>query len=471
MKRFLATVVLLGSAVPTVAEETPPKSTTVQPKVEFRSTPDSVPVGMHHFNGMLLGRLAAKDVEKGTFLVRVDAVPRVWRNSKAEDPKSVVGKTVQVDGVFGKFLDVLVVTRKGETLEFECKDDGTGSLTFPGEMLRKVARFDPQDYPELPEDFRGFHGAVLADIKKKDPETMELIVEVRRVTDTWKESQAKKPESIQGKQMMLAGFWNRREAYHNLKVGDRIEAGMKHISLRGNHLSLAKFVRKASKESANPKMKEDGEGRVTDGLTKELRGFRGMLVGKLVGKDIERGTFTVKVDAVPRVWKNNQSTNPKNFIGRHANAEGVPSRLLDALVVARVGDTLEFGALHNGGNGLRVGEVLRKVAPVKPGDYPELPDSFRGFRGVVVGKVVKKDDHLLELIVQINKVAETSPKSRAKKADSIVGKPVMLTGFWRRKEAFHKVSVGDTIRTGVEHPQLLSDHLSVIESFEKVEKQ
>ena len=224
MKLSLATVVLLGSAVSILADETPPKSTKVRPEVELKSTPDALPDGMRNFNGMLLGRLAAKDVEKGTFLVRVDAVPRVWRNSKAEDPKSVVGKTVKVNGVFGKFLDVLVVTRKGETLEFECKHDGDG-LTFPGEMLRKVAPFDPKDFPVLPEEFRGFHGAILADIKKKDPETMEMIVEVRRVTDTWKDNKAKKPESIQGKQMMLAGFWTRKEAY--LKgVGVTVPAGL-----------------------------------------------------------------------------------------------------------------------------------------------------------------------------------------------------------------------------------------------------
>lgn len=467
MKQLFTIGLLLGSTVSMVADETPSQSTTVQSKVELKSTPDALPDGMHKFNGMLVGRLAAKDVEKGTFLVRVDAVPRVWRDSKAEDPKSVVGKTVKVNGVFGKFLDVLVVARKGETLEFECKHDG-GGLTFPGELLRKVAPFDPKDYPELPEEFRGFHGAVLAKIIKKDPETMEMIVEVEQIIDTWKENAAKKPESIQGKQMMLAGFWNRREAYHKLKVGDRIEVGMKHISLRGDHLSLAEFVRKASKKSASPKMKEDGEGRVTDGLTKELRGFRGMLVGQLVKKDVERGTFTIKVDAVPRVWKNNQSTHPKSFIGRHADAEGVHGKMLDALVVARVGATVEFGALHDGGDRLRVGEVLRKVAPVKPGDYPELPEAFRGFRGVVVGKVVKKDEHLMDLIVLIKEVAETFPKSRAKKADSIVGKSVMLAGFWQRKEAFHKISVGDTIRSGVEHTELLSDHLSVIETLEKV---
>ena len=463
MKLLPPTVVLLLSAGAILAEESAKASS----KGELKSTPDALPDSMQHFNGMLLGRLAAKDVEKGTFVVRVDAVPRVWRNSKAEDPGSVVGKTVKVNGVFGKFLDVLVVTRKGETLEFECNHDGDG-LSFPGELLRKAAPYDPKDYPELPEEFRGFHGAVLADIKKKDAETMEMIVEVQKVTDTRKDSRAKKPKSIEGKRMMLAGFWTRKQAYHDLKVGDRIEAGLKHISVRSNHVSLDNSVRKV--ERAGPMMKADGA-RITEGLTKELRGFRGMLVGKLIEKDVERGTFTVRVDAVPRVWKNSQSTKPKSFIGRNADAEEVPSRLLDALVVARVGDTLGFGALHDGGDRLRVGEVLRKVAPVKPGDYPELPDAFRGFRGVVVGKVLKKDDHLLELIVHVSEVAQTYPKNRAKKAASIVGKRVMLTGFWRRKEAFHNVTVGDIVRFGVEHPQQLSDHLSVIEAFEKVEKQ
>ena len=70
---------------------------------------------------------------------------------------------------------------------------------------------------------------------------------------------------------------------------------------------------------------------------------------------------------------------------------------------------------------MRVVEVLRKVAPVQPGDYPVLPDAFRGFNGVLVGKVVKKDDHLLDLIVEVTKVAEESDQSNAEEAASLVG--------------------------------------------------
>ena len=126
--------------------------------------------------------------------------------------------------------------------------------------------------------------------------------------------------------------------------------------------------------------------------------------------------------------------------------------MLDALVVARVGETIEFGALNEGGDRLRVGEVLRKVAPVKPGDYPELPDEFRGFKGMVVGKVVKKDEHLLESDCRDQRNQRVrSTASRAKKAESIIGKQVMLAGFWQRKDAFHSIRVGDMIECGVDH--------------------
>lgn len=435
---------------------------------ELKTNPDPLPDGVTNFNGMLLGQLVAKDVEDGTFVVLVDAVPRVWRNSKAKDPESFVGKTVKVDGVFGKFLDVLVVTRNGETLEFECKYEDE-ALRFPGELLRKAAPYDPEDFPVLPEEFRGFKGAVLADVVKKDAETLEMIVQVREIIEPWDGSRAKDAKSMEGKRMTLAGFWNRRDDYHNLKTGDRIQFGMQHISVRSNHVSLDRFVRKVETDNAREMMQKSEDTAVGDGLTKELRGFRGMLVGKLVKKDVERGTFTINVDAVPRVWRNNQATAPKRFIGRHADAGEVPSSLLDALVVTRVGETLEFCALHEDGERMRVGEVLRKVAPVKPGDYPELPDAFRGFRGMVEGKILKKDDHLLELIVEITNVGETFPACKAQDPNSIVGKKIMLTGFWRRKDDFHGVDVGDTICTGIEHPQKLSDHLSVIETFQKAD--
>lgn len=469
MNKSLASIlVLAGLTMPATADDS---ETTVTPPAEaavLKSTADELPAGIRKFNGMLVGRVAAKDPEQGTFIVLVDAVPRVWENSQAEDPRSVVGKTVRVGGVFGKFLDVLVVTRIGETVEFECKHDGE-DLVFPGELLRKVAPYDPADYPVLPEAFRGFRGEVAAEIIKKDLETFELIIRVDRVLKTWEENGAKDSKSIEGKSLMLAGFWNRREAYHDLKVGDHIEVGMRHIGRRSDHMTVAEAINRPKALSDRPLSGEDrAMAREEMEARDPQRGFRGMLVGRLVEKDAERGTFTITVDAVPRVWENNQSASPKSLIGKNVSAEGVTGRLIDALVVTKVGETIEFGALHEEGPRVRVGEVLRKVSPVQAGDYPVLPDGFRGFRGMVTAKVIRKGDELWELIVEVEQIHESFDGSRAEQPQSIVGKQVMLAGFWNRKDEFHNIRVGDRIRCGMNHTQLLSDHMTVIESIRKV---
>jgi|GEM_PF-1686847 len=468
-----ALALLLSLPTTVTADETDkpgkPAAPSVQatvPTTELKAVPDELPEGVRSFNGMLVGRLAARDVEQGTFVVQVDAVSRVWENSKAEDPKSLVGKSVKVSGVFGKFLDVLVVTRVGETVEFECKHDGE-KLVFPGELLRKVAPYDPEDYPVLPEGFRGFRGTVSAEVLKKDAESLEVIVKVNKIVESWKDNDAKEPESIEGHHMLLAGFWNRRDMFHQLKVGDRFETGLRHISRRSDHVTIAENVR-ISGESAEMK-KEDAPIAADDRMPKSQRGFRGMLVGRLVEKDPERGTFTVTVDAVPRVWEKNQADNPKALIGTNVAVEGVQGRMLDALVVSKVGETVEFGALHDGGSRIRVGEVLRKVSPVKPGDYPVLPDGFRGFKGMVTAKVIRRDAELLELVIEVKEIRESFEGSRAMDPESMVGQKAMLAGFWQRKDAFHDISEGDMIQCGISHPQLLSDHLTVIESVQKLQ--
>ena len=251
-RQMVITLILAGLTLPTAAEEERQEKAPTKRSPLTKKTPDELPDGMVRFNGMLIGRLANKDVEKGTFIVNVDAVPRVWRNSKAANPKSIVGKNVEVDGVFGKWLDVLLLVKEGETLECEARHDGGDRLTFPGEMLRKAAPVKPGDYPELPEAFRGFHGFVVGKIVRKDRDLLELIVKIDEVKKTSQKNSAREPESIVGKEAMLAGFWRRKEAYHGLKVGDTVECALQHISVRSDHLTVGEFRRikeaKASEE-------------------------------------------------------------------------------------------------------------------------------------------------------------------------------------------------------------------------------
>jgi beta-lactamase regulating signal transducer with metallopeptidase domain len=368
MKSSLSTlVVLAGLTMPALAEE---KQSPQERPAVTKTTPDEFPEGAANLRGMLVGRLVKKDVEKGTFLVNIDAVPRIWKNSQAKNPKSLVGKNVEVNGVFGKFLDVLLLVKEGETLEFEARHDRGEQLTFPGELLRKVAPFQAEDYPVLPEDFRGFQGAVTAKIVKKDPDNFELIVQVGNVIDTWKNNQAKTPQSIEGKQMMLAGFWQRKEAYYGLNVGDQIEVGLQHIGRQSDHLTVAEFIRKSNGnkegEAKRERTPDKAEAKETDesatGFPAGMRGFRGVLVGKLVSKDVEKGQFVVEAESAPRVWKQSKANSPKSCAGRQFTIQGVTGRFLDVLVVVKPGERLEFGAIHNRGENLDFpGELLKKI--------------------------------------------------------------------------------------------------------------
>ncbi len=456
IRKITAFAVLAGLAAPTTADESEPKLPAGS--APLKSTADRLPPGMKGFNGMLVGRLAKKDVEKGTFILRVDTASRVWRNSKAEDPKSVAGKHILVDGVFGKWLDVLLLLKKGETLEFEARHDGGDQLTFPGELMRKVAPYRPEDYPVLPEDFRGFAGVVAAKVVKKGADTLEMTVQAERVIDKWEQDKSKSPTSIEGKQFLLSGFWNRREVFHDLAPGDSIQVGLRHMSVRSDHMTVTEFVHKID---ARP----SSQGAFPAGL----RGFSGMLVGRLADKDVERGTFGVQVDAVPRVWRNNKADRPKTIVGKTIQVEGVTGKWLDVLLLVKAGETLEFEAVHNGGDRLTFpGEWMRKTAPVKPGDYPELPEDFRGFRGAVIGTVAKLDHELAELSLRISDVKRVGDDSRAKQPKSIIGHEVIVLGFWRHREAFDQLKVGDTVECALQHLQPRSDHTNVGE-FQKVD--
>ena len=99
---------------------------------------------------MLIGRLVSRDVERGEFTVTIDYVPRIWENSKARDPRALVGKTITVEGATGKFLDNPLLPQPGETMEFEAHHRGGERLRFPGEWLRKVPPIAAKNDPSPP---------------------------------------------------------------------------------------------------------------------------------------------------------------------------------------------------------------------------------------------------------------------------------------------------------------------------------
>lgn len=180
------------------------------------------------------------------------------------------------------FRQLSVVNEKSATLERVTRHDAGSALTFPGEFLGKTAPFKPEDYPVLPEAFHGFYAAVSEKIVRTSTELMEVVIEVHRLLEVWKGNATKKPENIVGKRVMLGGCWHRKASYHGLKTGDEIEVGMKHTGCESKHPDLTSFIREAKLCSNAPREHSEAEFAAP--------GVIGALVGRLVEKDVEKGT-------------------------------------------------------------------------------------------------------------------------------------------------------------------------------------
>lgn len=202
----------------------------------------------------------------------------------------------------------------------------------------------------------------------------------------------------------------------------------------------------------------------------ELREFRGMMLGRLVDRDIERGTFNVSIDYISRVWENNQSRDPRVAVGKTFKVDGVTGKWLDQLLLVKPGETIEFEAQHRGGDTLTFpGEWLRKVPAFSPSEHPVPPNGFRGFAGVVTGKIERKNPESHEVILRIDGVEKSFDRSQAKAADEVIGKPIVLAGFWGKlAEPLDRLEPGDRVRAGVLHRVPKSDHFTVAEFIEEV---
>ncbi len=317
----------------------------------------SIPEELQNFSGMLIGKLVDRDIERGSFTVKVDYVARVWENNKARRPRAAVGKTLQVDGVTGKWLDQLLLVRPGETVEFEAQHRGGDSLTFPGEALKKVPAFDASEHPVPPDGFRGFAGVVTGRIDKKTQASRELIVRIESIGETFKRNEAKRPEEVVGKQIVLAGFWaGMSKPFDKLEKGDAIRAGVLHRVPQSDHFTVIEFAEKVT-ASHNATDQASAEG-----FPRGMRGFRGILRGKLVSRDLEKGELVFRAERATRTWKQNRAEDVGSCRGKEFLVKGIDGKWRDVLITLKPGDAIEVEAFHNGGVHLDfISEWLKKV--------------------------------------------------------------------------------------------------------------
>ena len=217
--------------------------------------------------------------------------------------------------------------------------------------------------------------------------------------------------------------------------------------------------------------KNDFKGRmkVKPGAREGSVNFYAIVIGRLRSKDIELGELELDVDYV----LSGGSWAKKELIGKRVKLVGVAGAFLDNLLQIKRGETFKVrtGDYNRKTKVLGFGykfQVLERTSPFNPEDFGVPPNAFRGFRGELVGKVVEAMGYEVLLDVQESKPAADS---KAKDAESVLGKRVRIAGFYRQHgEAFEELHEGDEIRVSVAHRNLESDALDVTDVLSKVDR-
>ena len=414
-----------------------------------------LPDGLQGFKGMLVGTLVRKWSAEGEFVLKIERIAVIWKEYKGDDdaPERAVGKEVTValtrqnrlyeqhartlrslkvgDPVLveafhlgGNRLTVIETLRRagaasleGERREGEgarregegVRREGGGEAVRregEGEGVRREGEGERREgegvrregeAPGLLEGFGGFQGILVGTIVSKAED--EFVLKVEKVSQSWRNSKARSPESLVGKDVEITlrreGRVNDRlaRALAERKVGERVEVGAQHIE--GNVLAAIEVLRKArpaseegrgegeGREGGERKIRRgEGEGR-EGGVRREgegregerregtaqasgeaVQGFRGLLQGTVASKS-EDG-FILRVEKVAKVWQSSQAKNPEGFVGKSVSiavrrGEGGDAAVLKAFADLKVGDRVVAGAIHQEGNRLLATETLRKA--------------------------------------------------------------------------------------------------------------
>ena len=93
-------------------------------------THDRIPIAAKGFAGMFRGKVVG--TQKGRIIVEVSEVTNVWRHSKAENPKSLVGMKIAVKArdAESRIARFLGVVKAGESLKLDVANKDGDTLTI-----------------------------------------------------------------------------------------------------------------------------------------------------------------------------------------------------------------------------------------------------------------------------------------------------------------------------------------------------
>lgn len=331
-------------------------------RVVLRGGPRAEAVELRH------GRAVARiDPEQGEFTVltplgSLEVVGTEFEATVERKPLEEGGATMS--GVRRTVVTVLVVSG---AVAFQF-GDAVGVLG-PGASRVFAGEAEP---PGVPEALKGFKGMLIGTITAKGAE--EFVLEVEKITRTWKANKAENPKAAVGKKAACE-LWPKGRLYEKqkatlagLKAGDRVLVEPFHLEPDHDHLTVVEELKKLEAEKPEEPKEEPGseapEG--TAGVPEALRGFKGMLTGTIVQKGAEE--FILKVEKITRTWKANKAENPGAAIGKQAVCELWPKGRLygkqkETLAGLKAGDRVLCEPFHleAGHDHLTIVEELRKL--------------------------------------------------------------------------------------------------------------
>jgi hypothetical protein len=219
------------------------------------------------------------------------------------------------------------------------------------DRLERAADSDGQ----FPDGLRGFSGHVAGELVSKDVEKGELVMKLNRVVHVWKPNKAKEPHSGIGKTFRVDGITGKfLDNLLVIKPGEFLKIEVNHV--KGDDLTfLGEGLKKIPKEEGTLLAGEEA-------AWAGLKDFRGILVGKLVSKDTEKGTLVFAMEKVTKTWKKNKAPDPTAAVGQELLVTGISGKWLDVLLLLEKEDRIEVEAFHNGKEHLDfVGEWLKKA--------------------------------------------------------------------------------------------------------------
>ncbi len=199
--------------------------------------------------------------------------------------------------------------------------------------------------------------------------------------------------------------------------------------------------------------------------------FYAIVIGRLRSKDLEFGEFTIEVDYVTSIYGDRRIKD--ELIGETITVVGVSGAWLDSLLLIKPGETLKFRSGTVQGTTVSLSPkatVLERAIPFDPEVYPVPPETFRGFRGIVIGTITNRSETGYELTIRVDEVEQTTEGSEATDPESIRGRLLDLQGFYNRpfRATFDDLRIDDRIRGGVIHSNPIVDTFNVSELLEPI---